>query len=78
MTGFNLNAEDGEIVFPATAKGKKAVAEGEVYKINLDEEQALAYFEHMAEERGEEFDPTKVSTPLVIYQIKGDGVLIQK
>ena len=74
---LKVKVKDGEIVFPVTIKGKKAIAEGEVYKINLDEKQAIAYLGHLAEEKGEAFDSTSVSGPLVIYQIKGTGAQIE-
>ncbi len=75
---LKVKVKDGEIVFPGDAKGKKTVAEGELYKIELDAEQALAYLEHAAEERGEMFDPETAGGPLTIYQIKGAGALIEE
>ncbi len=68
---------DGDIVFPEEAIGKSAVVEGEVYKIELDEEQARDYLEHMAEDAGEEFDESSVNGPMTLYQIKGFGAVIQ-
>ena len=75
---LKVKVNDGEIVFPVAAKGKLAVAEGEVYKLDLDKEQAIAYLEHLAEEKGETFDPATVSGPVVIYQLKGHGAQIEK
>ena len=75
---LKVKVNDGDIVFPVRVKGKKIVAEGELYKIDLDEEQAIAYLEHLAEEQGEPFDATEVGGPLTIYQIKGHGARIEQ
>lgn len=48
---FKVKVNDGEIVFPTSAKGKMARAEGNIYKIEFNEKDALAYFKHMAEEK---------------------------
>ncbi len=74
---IRVKVKDGEIVFPEEAIGKTAVVEGEVYKIELDEEQAKNYLEHMAEDAGEEFDESSVKGPMTLYQIKGFGAVIQ-
>lgn len=73
---IKVKVNDGEIVFPMAAKGKTAKVEGEVYKIELDAEQARSYQEHLAEEQGVPFDSTSVSGPMTIYQIKGLGAEI--
>lgn len=73
---IKIKVRDGDIVFPMSAKGKKAVVEGTVYKIELTKEEALEYYEHLAEEKGVEFDPSTVTGPVTIYQIKGLGAEI--
>lgn len=73
---IKVKVNDGEIVFPMTAKGKTAKVEGEIYKIELDAEQARGYQEHLAEEQGVPFDSSSVSSPMTIYQIKGHGAEI--
>ena len=76
---IKVKVKDGEIVFPADAVGDNAVVEGKVYKIDLTQEKAVEYFEHMAEEKGEEFDPSLITGPMTIYQIKGLGAeIVQK
>lgn len=73
-----VKVDDGVIVFPLDAKGKQAMAEGVFSKIEQTREQALAYAQHMAEERGEKFDPEKhKDIPTVIYQLKGTGAVIE-
>lgn len=73
---IKIKVRDGDIVFPMSAKGKKALVEGTVYKIELTKEEAIEYYEHLAEEAGREFDPSTVTGPVTIYQIKGLGAEI--
>lgn len=75
---IKVKVNDGEIVFPMTAKGKIAKVEGEVYKIELSLEEAVGYQKHVAEEQGVAFDSTSVTGPMTIYQIKGLGAEIAK
>ena len=73
---IKIKVKDGDIVFPVEAKGKTAIVEGTVYKIDLTKEEALNYYEHVAEEQGVAFDPSTVTGPVTIYQIKGLGAEI--
>ncbi len=75
---IKVKVNDGEIVFPLTAKGKTAKVEGEVYKIELSAEEALGYQQHLAEEQGVAFDSSSVTGPMTIYQLKGLGAEIGK
>ena len=72
-----VKVKDGEIVFPMEEKGKNAVVEGEVYKISLTKEQALERAKEEASEHGTKFDPSTVTGPVTIYQIKGIGAEIK-
>lgn len=71
-----IKVKDGDIVFPVEAKGKTALVEGTVYKIELTKEEATEYYEHVATEQGTEFDDSTVTGPLTLYQIKGLGAVI--
>jgi Domain of unknown function (DUF4920) len=73
---IKIKVKDGEIVFPVEAKGKTALVEGTVYKIELTQEKAIEHFQHIAEEKGQEFDPSTITGPMTIYQIKGLGAEI--
>ncbi len=75
---IKVKVKDGEIVFPEEAKGKNALVEGKVYKIDLTVDEAVEYYQHQAEERGEEFEPSTVTEAVTIYQIKGLGAEIDK
>ena len=72
-----FKVEDDVIVFPAEAKGRAVVAEGILRAREMDEESARAWFHHLAEEKGEEFDPTSVTGPMTIYQIEGQGAVLR-
>lgn len=74
---ITVKVNDGEIVFPLSAKGNHAVVEGMVERIELTEEQAVKWKTHQAEERGETFDPASVSGPFTIWRIKGVGAEIK-
>jgi hypothetical protein len=75
---IKVKVKDGEIVFPMEAKGSTALVEGKVYKIELSKERAIKYYEHLADEKGEKFDPSTVTGPVTIYQIKGIGAEINQ
>ena len=75
---IKVKVKDGEIVFPVEAKGKTALVEGTVYRIELTQEKAIEHFQHVAEEKGQEFDPSTITGPVTIYQIKGLGAEIHK
>lgn len=76
-TGLRVKVDDGEIVFPKSAIGRTAVAEGTLRKLQLTREQAIARAKHEAEERGTQFDPASVKSGATIYQLQGTGALIQ-
>ncbi len=73
---IRFKVDDGVIVIPMDAKGKKAVAEGTFSKLELTKEQALEYQKHMAEEGKKPFDPKSVTGPMTVYQLKGTGAVI--
>lgn len=71
-----IKVKDGEIVFDDKLEGKKVLAEGTVYKFDMTKEQAVGYFKHIAEEKGETFDPASVTAGTTIYQIGGIGAKV--
>ena len=75
---IKVKVKDGDIVFPVEAIGQLASVEGEVYAIEMDKDEALEYYEHAAEDAGKEFDPSIVTGPVTIYQIKGLGAEINR
>lgn len=75
-TSVRIKVKDGEIVFPLTAVGKMALAEGKYAKIEMTKEQAVERARHEAEEMGRKFDPSTVKGPMTVYQIQGTGAII--
>ena len=73
---IKVKVKDGDIIFPMEAIGQNALVEGKVYKIELTQEEAVGYYEHIAEETGKDFDPSSVTGPATLYQIKGLGAEI--
>jgi len=73
-----IKVKDGEIVFDKELVGKTVIAEGTVYKFDLTREEAVSYFEHLAEEKGEEFDPESITSGTTIYQIGGLGLQVAR
>jgi hypothetical protein len=73
---LRVKVEDGVIVFPLSARGRHAVVEGVIERIDLTREQAIEQARHHAEEQGIPFDSTTVTGPTVTYQIRGIGAVI--
>ena len=77
FTKIRIKVEDGDMVFPLTAKGQHAVLEGNLVALDLSKEQASTMKEAECAEKGEHFDPDSVTEGITIYQIKPRGVVIQ-
>ncbi len=73
---LRIKVDDGDIVFPKSAIGKPAIAEGNLVEFKLTREQAVARARHEAEEQGRKFDPAKVKGPATIYLIQGTGAVL--
>jgi hypothetical protein len=71
-----IKVKDGEIMFPKTAPGKLAIAEGKFSRLELTRDQLAAMLKHEAEENGRKFDPASVKSGKTIYQIQGTGAEI--
>jgi hypothetical protein len=75
---LRIKVDDGAIVFPPTAKGKLAVAEGVLEQIPMDRAEYVRWMSHQAEERGETFDPAKVGKgPFHVLQLRGMGARVE-
>lgn len=73
---IQVKVEDGVIVFPKDAAGKKVLAEGTIEKLELTQEQAIEAGKEKAAESGGTFDPATITGPTTTYRIRGLGVLI--
>jgi hypothetical protein len=73
---IRIKVNDGEIVFPKDSVGKTMLAEGELKKIELTKEQAIARAKHEAEEQKRKFDPKSVKGAVTIVQLQGTGAVL--
>jgi len=72
---LRFKVTDGEMTFPAEAKGRKAVAEGVVAVKELSLEESKEYAKYQAEEYKLPYDPAKVTEPMSIVRIDGTGAV---
>lgn len=76
---MRVRVEDGVIVFPVTAKGKTAVAEGTLEAISMTREQYVGWLKHLAEEQGKPFDAATVGEgPFRIFELRATGAKVQE
>jgi len=74
---LRVKVEDGVIVFPVSARGKRAVAEGAVETSELTREEWIARLEHQAEEQNRPYDPAAVGDgPFQHTRVMGTGAVI--
>ncbi|GGI78674.1 DUF4920 domain-containing protein [Shewanella gelidii] len=73
---LRIKVKDGDMVFPVSAKGSKAYATGTLAEIELSLEQTQKYLEKLAKRRQEQFDVSKVTESMRIYQLVPTGVSI--
>ncbi|MCB1044029.1 MAG: DUF4920 domain-containing protein [Acidobacteria bacterium] len=71
-----VKVKDGEMVFGKELIGKKVLAEGTVYSFEMTLEDARAYYAHLAEEKGEVFNPESITKGETVYQIGGIGAKV--
>ncbi len=64
------------MVFPISAKGKKALVQGIVEKLSFSKKQLIMRKKHQAKEHGTKFDPSSIKKGKTIYRIKGTGAII--
>lgn len=72
-----IKVNDGEMVFPLDARGKKAAAKGTFKKMELTLEQTKSHLQHIAEENKKKFDPASVKEAMVVYQVQATGAVIE-
>ena len=71
---FKVN--DGEMVFPTSAKGKSAVAQGTVVTQHMSLEETRELEAHFARDAGREFDPETITEGKTVFRIRGTGAVI--
>lgn len=73
---IQVKVNDGEIVFPMSLSGRMGIVEGIVEVLNISREEMIQYLQHLAEEKGQPFDPASVKAERLI-RIKGLGAEVQ-
>ena len=77
---IRVKVDDDVIVFPTTAKGRIAAAQGTVEAIEMTREKYIGWLAHLAEEKGEAFDPASADLgegPFRMIRIRGAGARIE-
>ncbi len=74
---LKFKVTDGEMVFPMDAKGKIAVAQGEVSVRVLTLEETKQHAEYEAKEYGKAYDPASITAPKSIVRIDGTGAVFR-
>lgn len=73
---LRVKVNDGDMVFPLSARGLSAQVEGTIESFELSVEQLRKRAAYTAEEQGETFDPSTITEPETIYMLKPSAVLI--
>jgi hypothetical protein len=74
---LKVKVDDGEMVFPTSARGRRALAQGRVERLEMDRAQYLRWARHAAEEKRRPFDESAVGEgPFRVYQLRGEGAEI--
>jgi len=73
---LRFKVDDGEMVFPMSAKGQYATGQGTLVVEELSLEQTRAREEHFAQETGSEFDPATITEGSTVLRIQGTGAII--
>jgi hypothetical protein len=74
---LKFKVTDGEMVFPMDAKGKVAVAQGQVSVRELTLEQTKERAEYEAKEYGKPYDAASITKPEVYVQLDGTGAVFK-
>lgn len=73
---LRIKVRDGDMVFPLSAKGRKALATGKFTKVEFSMKQTINYYKRNAEHEGKTFDAASVTKPYIYYQVVPVGVKI--
>ncbi|WP_343844744.1 DUF4920 domain-containing protein [Bowmanella denitrificans] len=71
-----IKVRDGDMVFPMSKLGHKALATGQLQAIDLDPEQTREYMSHQAKEVGQPVESEAMSEGIRIYRFSPTGVTI--
>lgn len=72
-----IKVNDGEMVFPMSARGKNTVLQGRLVQSSMPEHEVIELEKARAEKAGKKFDPASVKGPRISYKFIPSGVIIQ-
>lgn len=73
---IRFKVKDYEIVFAPGNIAQSVVAEGLFTRIEMTPDQAESYARHLAEEKGDTYDPSSSAAATMIYRIDGTGAIL--
>lgn len=73
---LKIKVRDGDMVFPVSARGKQALAMGQLVKIEQDLASSREQLAAEAKAQGKKFDPATVTKPLISWQLVPTAVEI--
>jgi hypothetical protein len=75
---LKVKVNDGDIVFPVAARGKQAIAQGKVERLEMSRARYVRHLKHLAEEQDRQFDESTVvgDGPFLVYQVAGTGARV--
>lgn len=71
-----IKVNDGEMVFPMSARGKNTVIQGKLVKRTIPVKEVIELEKARAEKAGQKFDPASVKGPRTLYMFQPTGVII--
>lgn len=73
---LKIKVRDGDMVFPVSARGKQALAMGQLVKIEQDLASSRKLLAAEAKAQGKSFDPATVTQPFISWQLVPTAVEI--
>lgn len=74
---LRVKVKDGEIVFPVSARGARARAQGTVEVQEMTRDEYVGWRKHLAEEQKQAFDEAAIGAgPFRRVQVKGTGAVV--
>lgn len=73
---LRIKVRDGQWVIPMSARGKQAIATGELFALELSKSQAILHLEHMAQDAGKPFSRASVTSGVTLYNLRPSALKI--
>lgn len=72
-----IKVNDGEMVFPISARGKHTVIQGTLIKKMMPIKEVIEIEAARAKKAGKAFNPKSITSPRTVYMFKPSGVVIE-